>query len=142
VNKVILVGNLGFDPEIRHTQTGTAVCNLRLATTESVRTGPNDSPSWEQRTEWHRVVLFGRTAETAGQYLRKGSMVYIEGRLQTRKWQDQKGNDRYSTEVVANRMVMLGGRSESVPAGSVPEALSPAEDSAPEAGSGDDDLPF
>jgi single-strand DNA-binding protein len=141
VNKVILVGNLGFDPEVRHTQSGTPVANLRLATTEGVRVNEN----WEQRTEWHRVVLFGRTAETAGQYLKKGSLVYIEGRLQTRKWQDPQGNDRYSTEVIANRMVMLGGRAaDAVPAGAVPEAAFGPEDDAGGdfQGGGDDDLPF
>lgn len=135
VNKVILLGNLGADPEVRATQSGMNVANLRIATTESVKVGDN----WEDRTEWHRVVLFGRTADTAGQYLRKGSSVYIEGRLQTRKWQDQQGNDRYSTEVVGRRMVMLGGRgssSDTVPAGSVPEANDGGDFG------GDDDLPF
>ena len=140
INKVILVGNLGFDPEVRHTQSGVSVANLRLATTESVKVGDN----WEDRTEWHRVVLFGRTADTAGQYLRKGSQVYIEGRIQTRKWQDQQGNDKYSTEVVGRQMIMLGGRGgggggDNVPAGSVPEAMGGGGD---DFGGGDDDLPF
>ena len=138
VNKVILLGNLGFDPEVRHTQSGTTVANLRLATTESVKVGDG----WEDRTEWHRIVLFGRTAETAGQYLKKGSQVYIEGRIQTRKWQDQQGNDRYSTEVVGRNMIMLGGRGggggQAVPA-AVPEAM---DTGSPDVGSGDDDLPF
>ncbi len=146
VNKVILVGNLGFDPEVRHTQSGTPVCNLRLATTENVKVADN----WEPRTEWHRVTLFGRTAETAGQYLKKGRQVYIEGRIQTRKWQDQQGNDRYTTEVVAYQMIMLGGgggRSEpAVDPGAVPEAFGPADDQSGKGGTdfgeGDDSLPF
>ncbi|MGB0211530.1 single-stranded DNA-binding protein [Algiphilus sp.] len=107
INKVILVGNLGQDPEVRYTANGTAVANLRIATSETWR----DKQSGEQRenTEWHTVVLFGKTAEIASQYLKKGRQVYIEGRLQTRKWQDKSGNDRFSTEVVANDMQMLGG---------------------------------
>jgi len=107
VNKVILVGNLGQDPEVRYTANGTAVANLRIATSESWR----DKQTGEQRenTEWHTVVLFGKTAEIASQYLKKGRQVFIEGKLQTRKWQDKSGNDRYSTEVVANDMQMLGG---------------------------------
>ncbi|MCI5061396.1 single-stranded DNA-binding protein [Algiphilus sp.] len=107
INKVILVGNLGQDPEVRYTANGTAVANLRIATTESWR----DKQSGEQRenTEWHTVVLFGKTAEIASQYLKKGRQVFIEGKLQTRKWQDKSGNDRYSTEIVANDMQMLGG---------------------------------
>ncbi len=110
VNKVILLGHLGADPEQRYTQSGTAVTNLRLATNESY----NDRTSGErvEKTEWHRVVCWGKLAEIAGQYLTKGRQVYIEGRLQTRKWQDQEGNDRYSTEVKADDMVMLGGRGE------------------------------
>ncbi|MBY8964910.1 single-stranded DNA-binding protein [Algiphilus sp. NNCM1] len=107
INKVILVGNLGQDPEVRYTANGTAVANLRIATSESWR----DKQSGEQRenTEWHTVVLFGKTAEIASQYLKKGRQVFIEGKLQTRKWQDKSGNDRYSTEIVANDMQMLGG---------------------------------
>jgi len=108
VNKVILVGNLGADPETRYTASGSAVTNIRIATSESWKdkqTGEN-----QERTEWHRVVFFSRLAEIAGEYLRKGSQVYIEGALRTRKWQDQSGQDRYSTEVVANEMQMLGSR--------------------------------
>ncbi|WP_294902874.1 single-stranded DNA-binding protein SSB1 [Tatumella sp. UBA2305] len=111
VNKVILVGNLGQDPEIRYMPNGGAVANITLATSESWRdkqTGEN-----KEVTEWHRVVLFGKLAEVAGEYLRKGSQVYIEGQLRTRKWQDQGGQDRYTTEVVVNvggTMQMLGGR--------------------------------
>jgi single-strand DNA-binding protein len=108
VNKVILVGNLGADPETRAMPSGATVANLRIATSESWR----DKTSGEQqeRTEWHRVALFGRLAEVASEYLRKGSQVYIEGSLRTRKWQDKQGNERYSTEIVANDMQMLGGR--------------------------------
>lgn len=111
VNKVILVGNLGQDPEVRYMPNGGAVANITLATSESWR----DKATGEQKekTEWHRVVLFGKLAEVAGEYLRKGSQVYIEGSLQTRKWQDQSGQDRYTTEIVVNvggTMQMLGGR--------------------------------
>ena len=108
VNKVILVGNLGRDPEIRYAPSGDAICNLSLATTDTWK----DKQTGEKResTEWHRVVLFGKLAEIAGQYLKKGRAVYIEGRLQTRKWQDQNGQDRYTTEIRANEMQMLGGR--------------------------------
>ena len=108
VNKVILLGNLGADPEKRETPNGVTVTNLRLATSEQW----TDKNSGEKRenTEWHRVVMFGRLADIAAQYLSKGSQVYIEGKIQTRKWQDQSGNDRYSTEVVANEMQLIGGR--------------------------------
>lgn len=108
VNKVILVGNLGKDPEIKYTASGAAIANLTLATSESW----NDKQSGEkvEKTEWHRVVAFQRLAEIMGEYLRKGSQVYIEGKLQTRKWQDQNGQDRWTTEVVANDMQMLGAR--------------------------------
>ena len=108
INKVILVGNLGADPETRYMPSGGAVTNIRLATSDSWR----DKQSGEQRdrTEWHRVVFFNRLAEIAAEYLRKGSQVYVEGRLQTRKWQGQDGQDRYTTEIVANEMQMLGGR--------------------------------
>jgi len=109
VNKVILVGNLGADPETRAMPSGSTVANLRIATSESWR----DKTSGEQqeRTEWHRVALFGRLAEIASEYLRKGSQVYIEGSLRTRKWQDKQGNERFSTEIVGNELQMLGGRS-------------------------------
>ncbi|MFS1539866.1 MAG: single-stranded DNA-binding protein [Candidatus Phlomobacter fragariae] len=111
VNKVILIGNLGQDPEIRYIPNGGAVANLALATSESWR--DKESAEIREKTEWHRVVIFGKLAEVAGEYLRKGSQVYIEGSLQTRKWQDQNGQDRYSTEVVVNiggTMQMLGTR--------------------------------
>ncbi|AJI94079.1 single-stranded DNA-binding protein SSB1 [Yersinia ruckeri] len=122
VNKVILVGNLGQDPEVRYMPNGGAVANITLATSESWR----DKQTGEQKekTEWHRVVLFGKLAEVAGEYLRKGSQVYIEGALQTRKWQDQSGQERYTTEVVVNvggTMQMLGGRQGGgAPAGGTP----------------------
>lgn len=108
VNKVTLIGNLGADPEVRYTANGSAVANIRLATAESWR--DKESGEQQERTEWHRVVFFSRLAEIVGEYLKKGSQVYIEGRLQTRKWQDRDGNDRYTTEIVANEMQMLGGR--------------------------------
>jgi single-strand DNA-binding protein len=108
INKVILVGNLGADPETRYMPSGSAVTNLSVATTESWK----DKQSGEQneRTEWHKVVMFDRLAEVAAEYLRKGSQVYIEGKLQTRKWQDRDGNDRWTTEIRASEMQMLGGR--------------------------------
>ena len=109
INKVILVGNLGRDPEVRYTAQGAAVANLRIATAEQWK--DKQTGERQERTEWHSVVCFGRLGEIAGQYLKKGRQVYIEGRLQTRKWQDKDGNDRYSTEVVANDMQMLGGGS-------------------------------
>lgn len=107
INKVILIGNLGKDPEVRYTAGGSAVANLRIATTESWK----DKQSGEKKeaTEWHSVVLFGKLGEIAGEYLKKGRTVYIEGRLQTRKWQDKDGADRYSTEIVGSDMQMLGG---------------------------------
>lgn len=108
INKVILVGNLGQDPDTRYMPSGAAVTNLRVATSKQWKdkqTGEN-----QERTEWHNVAMFGRLAEIAAEYLRKGSQVYIEGELRTRKWQDKQGNDRWTTEVVANEMQMLGGR--------------------------------
>lgn len=111
VNKVILIGNLGADPETRYTPNGTAVANLNLATDESYK--DRQTGQMVPRTEWHRVVIFGKVAEVAGQYLRKGSKVYIEGRLQTRKWQDQSGQDKFTTEIVvdiAGQMQMLDSR--------------------------------
>ncbi|WP_323835992.1 single-stranded DNA-binding protein [Photorhabdus africana] len=111
INKVILIGNLGQDPEVRYMPNGGAVTNITLATSESWR--DKQTGEMKEKTEWHRVVLFGKLAEVAGEYLRKGSQVYIEGSLQTRKWQDQSGQERYTTEVVVNMggtMQMLGGR--------------------------------
>ncbi len=108
VNKVILIGHLGADPETRAMPSGMTVANIRMATTDSFK---DKSGEWQERTEWHNVALFGRMGEVAGEYLRKGSQVYVEGRLRTRKWQDKQGNDRYTTEIVANDMQMIGGRS-------------------------------
>lgn len=113
VNKVILVGTLGRDPEVRYTPNGNAIANLSVATSEQWT--DKQTQERQERTEWHRVVIFGKLAEIAGQYLRKGSQVYLEGKLQTRKWQDQSGQDRYSTEIVLDvngQMQMLGGRQE------------------------------
>lgn len=108
VNKVILVGNLGADPEMRYLPSGDAVANIRLATTDRYK--DKQSGEFKEATEWHRVSFFGRLAEIVGEYLKKGSSVYIEGRIRTRKYQGQDGTDRYSTEIVADQMQMLGGR--------------------------------
>jgi len=108
INKVILVGNLGNDPEVRYTPSGAAVTTISIATTESWKDKEGNK---QEKTEWHRVVFFGRLAEIAGEYLKKGSQVYVEGKLRTNKWQDQSGQDRYTTEILANEMQMLGGRS-------------------------------
>ena len=108
VNKAIIVGTLGQDPEVRYTANGSAVANLSVATNETWK--DRQTGEAQERTEWHRIVMFGKLAEIAQQYLKKGSQAYFEGRIQTRKWQDQSGNDRYSTEIVANEMQMLGGR--------------------------------
>ncbi len=108
INKVIIIGNLGADPETRAMPSGGTVANLRVATSESWR--DKQSGEQQERTEWHRVALFGRLAEIAAEYLRKGSQVYIEGSLRTRKWQDKSGNERYSTEIIGNELQMLGGR--------------------------------
>ncbi|VBY70384.1 single-stranded DNA-binding protein [Burkholderia pseudomallei] len=108
VNKVILVGNLGADPEVRYLPSGDAVANIRLATTDRYK--DKASGEFKEMTEWHRVAFFGRLAEIVNEYLKKGSSVYIEGRIRTRKWQGQDGQDRYSTEIVADQMQMLGGR--------------------------------
>lgn len=158
VNKVILVGNLGRDPETRYMPNGEAVTNITVATSDSW----TDKTSGEKKeaTEWHRVTFYRRLAEIAGEYLKKGSSVYIEGKLRTRKWQDKEGQDRYTTEVIADVMQMLGGRSggagassddaaAGAPAGRDFEGAKPASKSAPvakKAGAGfddmDDDIPF
>ena len=113
LNKVMLIGNLGKDPEVRYTTSNQSVASFPLATSEKFK---NKSGEWEERTEWHNVVLWGRQAEVAGEYLAKGKTVFIEGRLQTRKWQDKEGRDRYTTGIVGERMQMLGGRGDG-PAG-------------------------
>ena len=144
INKVILIGNVGNDPDMRYTANGGAVCNLSVATTDSWR--DKQSGENQERTEWHRVVMFGKLGEIAGEYLRKGSKVYIEGRLQTRKWQGKDGQDRYTTEIVANDMQMLdskGGGSasyDSAPASKPAPQQQPA--SAPPVDDFDDDIPF
>ena len=142
VNKVILVGNLGADPEVRYTAAGNAVTTVSVATTDSWK--DKQSGERQERTEWHRVVFFSRLAEIAGEYLRKGSQIYVEGRIQTRKWQDKDGNDRYTTEIVGNEMQMLGSRSGSgAPADSAPsKAPAPASAPAPVSDDLDDDIPF
>ena len=157
VNKVILIGNLGADPETRYTASGSAVTNIRLATTDSWR--DRQSGERQERTEWHRVVFFSRLAEVAAEYLRKGSQCYIEGQIRTNKWQGQDGQDRYTTEIIANEMQMLGSRGGG--GGGAPQSRRREEDSgsawpgggqrgsAPAAPSGggppddfDDDIPF
>ena len=140
VNKVIIVGNLGRDPEVRHTASGAAVANVTVATTDSWT--DRQSGEKQERTEWHRVVFFSRLAEIVGEYLRKGSQVYIEGRLQTRKWQDKDGQDKYTTEIIANDMQMLGGR-ENQPPRQQAQAAS-QDDPAPTTAADfeDDDIPF
>lgn len=149
VNKVILIGNLGNEPEIRYTAGGAAVANISLATAESWR--DKESGEQQERTEWHRIVFFGRLAEIVGEYLHKGSQIYVEGRLQTRKWQDKEGHDRYTTEIVANEMQMLGSRGGgSANAGKTarheePESAetpAPAKAGSPSEGDFDDDIPF
>ena len=110
VNKVILVGNLGKDPEVRFMQNGEAVCNFSIATTDSWK---DKAGAKQERTEWHNIVMYRKLAEIAGEYLKKGSTVYLEGSLQTRKWQDKEGHDRYTTEINSSVMQMLGGKSES-----------------------------
>ena len=107
VNKVILVGNLGRDPELRYMPNGEAVCNFSIATTDSWK---DKSGAKQERTEWHNIVMYRKLAEIAGEYLKKGRPVYVEGRLQTRKWQTKEGQDRYTTEIIADQMQMLGGR--------------------------------
>lgn len=157
VNKVILVGNLGADPEVRYAPDGTCIANVSVATSESWK----DKATGERKeaTEWHRVSFFGKLAEVVAQYLKKGSQVFIEGRLRTRKWQDQEGKDRYTTEVRADEMKMLGKRGDNpdadasaatAPAAAAPaarQAAAPRAQPAPAMNSGgfgdfDDDIPF
>jgi single-strand DNA-binding protein len=145
INKVILVGNLGQDPETRYMPSGKAVTNLRLATSDSWK----DKQTGEQReqTEWHSVVMYDRLAEIAAEYLRKGSQIYVEGRLKTRKWQDKEGKDRYTTEIIANEMQMLGSRGGDRPAAEPrgEPRTAPTQDRVAQpaaAGEFDDDIPF
>ncbi len=144
VNKVILIGNLGQEPETRYMPSGSAVTNIRLATNESWK----DKETGEQidRTEWHRIAFFNRLAEIAGEYLHKGSQVYIEGRIRTRKWQDKEGQDRYTTEIIADQMQMLGGRGGASSSGDFQQSAPPVA-AAQSGGSRpepefDDDIPF
>ena len=142
VNKVILIGHLGQDPDVRAMPSGSSVANLSLATNEQWR--DKNTGEQQERTEWHRLALFGRLAEIAGQYLRKGAPVYVEGRLRTRKWQDRDGHDRYSTEIVVNELQMLGGRGSTSQAG--PDRPAPPAESRDPASRPDmpfdDDIPF
>jgi single-strand DNA-binding protein len=151
VNKVILVGNLGKDPETRYMPSGSAVTNLRIATTEAWK--DKQSGEQQERTEWHAVAMFGRLAEIAAEYLRKGSQVYIEGKIRTRKWQDKEGKDRYTTEIVADEMQMLGSKGGGASAGAAAAAGGGAaagagggraavNDSGGPPGDFDDDIPF
>lgn len=149
VNKVIILGRLGQDPEVRTTASGSNIVNLNIATNEIGRADGNGKR--QEVTEWHRIVLFGGTGEAAAQYLSKGSQVYIEGRLQTRKWQDANGNDRYTTEIVGNEMQFIGGRNEAPQSNqkqqasafnpqNAPAAPKPIDPINPE--DFDDDIPF
>ena len=151
VNKVFLIGNLGRDPEVRYTQTGTAVANFTLATTDKWRDQASGEP--KERTEWHRVVVWGKQAEIAGEWLRKGRQVYVEGSLQTREWTDRDGNKRYTTEIRTQNFQMLGNRGDRNDAPAAPnETEATAEPSAAGGGGGgasggggsfdDDDIPF
>jgi single-strand DNA-binding protein len=146
VNKAIIVGTLGQDPEVRYTANGSAVANISVATNETWKDKATGEA--QERTEWHRIVMFGKLAEIAQQYLKKGSQAYFEGRIQTRKWQDNSGNDRYSTEIVANEMQMLGGRAGAgggapMESGgqSQPQSRPAAAETAP-MDDGFDDIPF
>ncbi len=156
VNKVILIGNLGADPETRYLPSGDAVCNIRMATTDRFR--DKASGEFKESTEWHRVVFFGKLAETAGQYLKKGRQVYVEGRIRTNKWQDKEGNERYTIEIIASEMKMLGSREGmgapadnqgdyggSMPSSSGPSVgnrPAPAAKKKPDFDDMDDDIPF
>lgn len=137
LNKVILIGNLGQDPEARFTPQGTAVANLSVATNESWK---DQSGEMQDRTEWHRIVMYGRMAETASEYMKKGQMVYVEGRLHTREWEDQNQIKRKTTEIRCDNFTMLGRRSDA-PQGINPENPAPSSKPKPET-DGDDDLPF
>ena len=141
VNKVILLGRVGNDPEVKFMPSGNAVVNLSIATNRKFKN--QDSGSYEDKTEWHRVVFFNKPAETIWQYVRKGQQLYVEGRLQTRKWQDKEGNDRYTTEILGNEMNMLGGRQSSGDGGAYDQSQ-PASQSAPSQASqiSEEDIPF
>lgn len=144
VNKVILIGNLGADPEVRYMPSGGAVANVSIATSESWK--DKKTGEMQERTEWHRVVFYNRLAEIVGEYLKKGSKIYVEGRIRTRKWEDKDGKDRYTTEINADSMQMLDGRSGGAPSfdNSSSSSRAPAKQAAPAAASEDfdDDIPF
>ncbi len=140
VNKVILIGNLGKDPETKYMPSGDCVCNFSLATTDSWK--DKNSGEMVEKTEWHNIVMFRRLAEIAAEYLRKGSQVYIEGKLKTRKWQDRDGNDRWTTEIEAREMQMLGGRGGSAGMGAPASQQSAEPAPAPMGGEYEDDIPF
>jgi single-strand DNA-binding protein len=149
INKVIIVGNLGNDPEVRYSQAGAAITNISVATSEVWKDKQTGQP--QERTEWHRIVFFNKLAEIAGEYLRKGSKVYIEGQLRTRKWQDKEGQDRYTTEIVSNEMQMLDARGANSPDRapgdfdqSAPPPPPPRKPPSPPVDSAnfDDDIPF
>lgn len=141
VNKVIIIGNLGQDPEVRYTNDGTAIANISVATSESWK--DKNTGEKVEKTEWHRIVFFKRLAEIVGEYLKKGSKVYVEGQLKTRKWQDKNGADRWTTEVVAKEMQMLDGQSsQGVPQPQAGQGQTPPQQPAPQADDFDDDIPF
>jgi single-strand DNA-binding protein len=151
INKVILIGNLGKDPEVKYLPSGSAVCNVTLATSESWK--DKDTGEKKDRTEWHNVVFYGRLAEIAGEYLKKGSQAYVEGSLRTRKWQDKEGRDRYTTEIIVSEMQMLGGRGggggstasyedEGGPARAAPSRPAKPKATVADSGDPDDDIPF
>jgi single-strand DNA-binding protein len=139
INKVILVGNLGRDPEVRYTPSGTAVANFTIATSE--RWKDKTTGEMQERTEWHRIVAWGKLGEICGEYLSKGRQVFIEGRIQTREWEDKEGIKRYTTEIVANEMKMLGTRDSGAARPSAPAQV-PEYSGPPLAGTEDDDIPF
>lgn len=140
LNKVMLIGNLGKDPEVRYTTSGTAVASFSIATSEKFK---SKNGEWEEKTEWHNITLWGRLAEIAGEYLAKGKTVYIEGRLQTRKWQDRDGRDRYTTEIVGDKMQMFGGKGDGGGRAKVSEEPSYGAQSHDEPTfNPDDDIPF
>ena len=147
VNKAIIVGNLGSDPELRYTNSGQAVANFSVATTDSWNS--KQTGNREERTEWHRIVAWGRLAELCNEYLSKGRSVYVEGRIQTRQWDDRDGNKRYTTEIVAREIQFLGSRSDGArqsaggpPPASSPEPYADAPAGGPDMGIADDDIPF
>lgn len=141
LNKVIVIGHLGQDPETRYLPSGDAVTNVSLATSE---TWKDKSGEKQEHTEWHRCAFFGKLAEISGEYLKKGALVYVEGKLRTRKWSDKEGKDRYSTEIIGDRMLMLGGKGEKREPG--PDSASPKKDAPAHKAGGfdemDDDIPF